>query len=118
MTPERDVFVDTGLGRLRLRRAGSGPPVLLWHSLFVDSSSWGPLFDRLAQRRDVIAVDGPCHGLSEGITRDFTLGEVATAAVAVLDNLEIADPVDWVGNAWGGHVGSRWPRGVPDGFGR
>lgn len=27
------------------------------------------------------------------------------AAVTVLDALGLQEPVDWVGNAWGGHVG-------------
>jgi pimeloyl-ACP methyl ester carboxylesterase len=39
--------------------------------------------------------------------------DCATAAVAVLDALGVAEPVDWLGNAWGGHVGiafaARWP---------
>ena len=34
-------FVSTDLGRLHVRRTGTGPPVVLWHSLFVDSRSWG-----------------------------------------------------------------------------
>jgi pimeloyl-ACP methyl ester carboxylesterase len=31
--------------------------------------------------------------------------ECAEAALEVLDTLGVAGPVDWVGNAWGGHVG-------------
>ena len=72
--------IGTDLCRLQVYRAGSGSPVVLWHSLFLDSTSWGTLFDRVAERHSVIAIDGPCHGRS-------------------------GDPVDWVGNAWGGHVG-------------
>ena len=49
-----------------------GPPVVLWHSLFVDSRSWGPLVDGLARRRTVYAIDGPSHGRSEPVPRDFT----------------------------------------------
>jgi pimeloyl-ACP methyl ester carboxylesterase len=55
--------------------------------------------------RTVIAIDGPSHGGSEPVTRDFTFDECARAAVEVLEGLGIAEPVDWVGNAWGGHVG-------------
>ena len=29
----------------------------------------------------------------------------AIAAERVLDQLDLTEPVDWVGNAWGGHVG-------------
>ena len=47
------------------------------------------------------------------MTRRFTLDECAGAALDVLDHLEITEPVDWVGNAWGGSVGlvyaAMWP---------
>jgi pimeloyl-ACP methyl ester carboxylesterase len=35
----------------------------------------------------------------------FTLEDCATAAARVLDELDVPGPVDWLGNAWGGHVG-------------
>ncbi len=45
--------------------------------------------------------------------RTYTLDDCAEAAGAVLDNVGLSGPVDWVGNAWGGHVGllfaARWP---------
>ena len=58
ITPSPE-FVSTDLGRLHVRRTGTGPPVVLWHSLFVDSRSWGPLIDELAGQRTVYAIDGP-----------------------------------------------------------
>lgn len=97
--------VSTGLGRLHVDQAGFGPPMVLWHSLFVDSRSWGSLIDAFAAHRRVIVVDGPCHGRSGMPDQDFTPDDCAEAAVEVLDALGITDPVDWVGNAWGGHVG-------------
>ncbi len=110
ITPSPD-FVGTDLGRLHVRRTGTGPPVVLWHSLFVDSRSWGALIDELARRRTVYTVDGPSHGESDPVPRDFTFEEVAAAAEQVLDTLGLAEPVDWVGNAWGGHVGIRLATG-------
>jgi pimeloyl-ACP methyl ester carboxylesterase len=106
ITPSPD-FVSTDLGRLHVRRAGTGPPVVLWHSLFVDSRSWGPLIDTLARERTVYAIDGPSHGKSEAVGRDFSFEECVAAAVEALDRLGLTEPVDWVGNAWGGHVGIR-----------
>ena len=100
-------FVATDLGRWFVRRTGTGPPVVLWHSLFVDSKSWGPLIDELARQRTVYAIDGPSHGRSDSIPRDFTFGELVAATEHVLDRLNLKEPVDWVGNAWGGHVGIR-----------
>ncbi|WIM88570.1 alpha/beta hydrolase [Candidatus Mycobacterium wuenschmannii] len=98
-------LVRTSLGRLNVGQIGSGPPALLWHSLWVDSRSWGPLADALGAHRRLVVVDGPGYGGSDPIHRDFTLDDCARAAVDVLDQLGIDEPVDWVGNAWGGHVG-------------
>lgn len=97
--------VSTRLGRLHVGQAGSGPPAVLWHSLWVDSRSWGPLIDELGAHRRVVTIDGPGYGRSSPIHRNFTLDDCATAAGEVLDQLGIIEPVDWVGNAWGGHVG-------------
>jgi pimeloyl-ACP methyl ester carboxylesterase len=97
--------VPTSLGRLNVEQVGAGPPALLWHSLWVDSRSWGPLVGSLGQQRRVLTIDGPGYGSSDPINRDYTLDDCATAAVEVLDHLGITEAVDWVGNAWGGHVG-------------
>ena len=104
-------LVSTDLGRLHVRRSGTGPPVVLWHSLFVDSRSWGPLADTLARNRTVYSIDGPSHGKSEAVRRDFTFAELVVAAEQALDRLGLTEPVDWVGNAWGGHVGIRLATG-------
>jgi pimeloyl-ACP methyl ester carboxylesterase len=98
-------FVSTDLGRLHVRRSGTGPPVVLFHSLFVDSRSWGPLIDVLARDRAVYTIDGPSHGKSDAVHRDFTFEELVAAAEQALDRLGLTEPVDWVGNALGGHIG-------------
>ncbi|MCV7300048.1 alpha/beta hydrolase [Mycobacterium barrassiae] len=104
-------FVSTDLGRLHVQRSGTGPPVVLWHSLFIDSRSWKPLAVALAADRTVYCIDGPSHGKSEEVRRDFTFEEVAAAAEQALDRLGLTGPVDWLGNAWGGHVGIRLATG-------
>ncbi|WP_135453972.1 alpha/beta hydrolase [Mycobacterium sp. DL99] len=100
-------FVTTELGRLHVRCSGAGQPVVLWHSLFVDSQSWSLLEPVLARDHAVYAIDGPSHGKSDAVTRDFTFEECVAAAEQALDGLGLHEPVDWVGNAWGGHVGIR-----------
>jgi pimeloyl-ACP methyl ester carboxylesterase len=68
----------------------------------------------LAEERRVIGINGPGHGSSADPGRRYTLPECADAAAQVLDALGVVEPVDWVGNAWGGHVGilfaTAWPR--------
>jgi pimeloyl-ACP methyl ester carboxylesterase len=107
MTTSYPEFVSTDLGRLHVRCTGAGPPVVLWHSLFVDSRSWRALVDELGRQRTVYAIDGPSHGRSDPVARDFTFTEVVASAEQALDRLGLTEPVDWVGNAWGGHVGIR-----------
>ncbi|KRD08745.1 hypothetical protein ASE48_09410 [Mycobacterium sp. Root265] len=97
--------VATEVGALHVETLGAGPPVVLWHSLFLDSRSWCGIAEELAGTRSVVVIDGPSHGASEPIGRDFSFAECVAAAESVLDALGVAEPVDWVGNAWGGHVG-------------
>ncbi|WP_006246653.1 alpha/beta fold hydrolase [Mycolicibacterium tusciae] len=98
-------LIATDLGGLYVERTGSGSPVVLWHSLFLDSRSWCGLQEELARNHSVFVIDGPSHGHSEPVGRDFTFEECVSAAEQVLDGLGLDEPVDWVGNAWGGHIG-------------
>ena len=99
-------FVPTRLGRLHVRTHGQGPLTVLWPSMFVDGHTWDGLVDRLAPaRRRLVLVDGPGLGLSDPLARDSDIAEAADAAVDLLDGLGADGPVDWVGNAFGGHVG-------------
>ena len=101
-------LVETSVGRLSVRMIGGGPPAVLWHSLFVDERSWQRVEQCLAEQRQLVLVTGPGHGRSADPGRRYTLSQCADAATEVLDSLGIASPVDWVGNAWGGHVGIRF----------
>jgi pimeloyl-ACP methyl ester carboxylesterase len=106
--------VPTSVGNLAVRVTGSGPPTVLWHSLFVDSTTWAPLRSHLVGYRQVISIDGPGHGASAAVPRRITMEECAEAAITVLDVLGVAEPADWVGNAWGGHVGLVAAADTPD----
>ncbi|KGN31448.1 hypothetical protein N802_03535 [Knoellia sinensis KCTC 19936] len=97
--------VLTRVGPLHVRELGDGPPAFLWHSLFVDSSSWNRVERELADHRRLVLVDGPGHGKSGDPGHRYTQSDCAVAALEVLDTLGVTEPVDWVGNAWGGHVG-------------
>lgn len=97
--------ISTGVGSLAVRVRGQGPTAVLWHSLFVDERSWGRVEDELATERRVVSVTGPGHGASDDPGRRYTLAECAAAAGTILDELGVDEPVDWIGNAWGGHIG-------------
>jgi pimeloyl-ACP methyl ester carboxylesterase len=102
------ILVPTALGRLNVRMVGSGPPAVLWHSMFADSTSWQRIEPQLAQHRRLILVDAPSSGGSDPLRRAVDIGACAEAAGEVIDQLRPtigAAPLDWVGSAWGGHVG-------------
>jgi pimeloyl-ACP methyl ester carboxylesterase len=80
--------------------------VALWPSLYLDHRSFDDVVADLAAAHRCIVVDGPGHGRSPGPGRRYDLAACARAAMQVLDALHV-DDVDWVGNAWGGHVGAR-----------
>jgi len=101
---ERRVLVDTCVGRLNVRTVGDGPPAVLWHSMFVDSRTWDRVIPALSGQRRLIIVDGPSFGGSDPLRRMSSIGECADAAAEVCQRMG-AETVDWVGNAWGGHVG-------------
>lgn len=106
-------FIGTAVGRLKVTTVGTGAPAVLWHSLFVDERSWQRLAAELAEDRQLVLVTGPGHGESGDPGRHYDLLQCARAAVEVLDALGVAEMVDWVGNAWGGHVGIRFAAAYP-----
>lgn len=87
---------------------------MLWHSLFVDSTTWSPLRPLLRQDRRLIVIDGPGHGKSGWPAADFALDDCADAAFEVLDAVGVPESVDWLGNAWGGHVGLTLAAKLPE----
>jgi pimeloyl-ACP methyl ester carboxylesterase len=105
--------IQTRLGRLHVRVTGSGAPALVWHSMFVDSTSWARVIPALEARRTLIIVDGPSAGGSEALRAVSSIAACAEAAVEILDALGV-DTVDWLGNAWGGHVGIKAAAEHPD----
>lgn len=105
------VQVSTELGPLSVRVTGGGGdrpdrPVVAWHSLFVDSTSWDRLLPAL-RHRPFYAIDAPSSGASAPLCRPVDIEACAEAAVDVVTALadRLAGPVHWLGNAWGGHVG-------------
>jgi pimeloyl-ACP methyl ester carboxylesterase len=103
MTEHR--MIPTAVGSLAVRTRGEGRPLVLWQSLFVDDRTWGRVEADLATDHRLVVITGPGHGESPDPGRRYTMAECADAAAEVLDALAISDPVDWIGNAWGGHVG-------------
>lgn len=109
-------LVSTRLGNIAFRQIGSptGPVTVLWHSMFVDSTSWDRVIPLLPQDRRILIVDGPGYGDSDPLHRVTSIAECASAAIELLDAAGAEGPVDWVGNAWGGHIGYHLAGTTPD----
>lgn len=96
---------DTSLGRVRARVSGEGPTAVLWHGMFVDGSAWNPVIPLLRRSRRLIVLDAPGYGTSDPLSRLSTIEECAEVAAQIVAQLPEGEAVDWVGAAWGGHVG-------------
>jgi pimeloyl-ACP methyl ester carboxylesterase len=72
-------------------RRGEGEPLLLLHSLGGTVIQWAPVMDRLAERRDVIAVDMPGFGgtppLPQGV--EYTAANLAGAVLDFVESLGV-----------------------------
>jgi pimeloyl-ACP methyl ester carboxylesterase len=93
-------------------RVVPGPPqvAVLWHSMFTDSRSWDRVLDDLREKRTLVLVDGWSFGASADLDHvvDHFNDHCVQAAIAVVSQVhnELAPgPIDWLGSAWGGHVG-------------
>jgi pimeloyl-ACP methyl ester carboxylesterase len=102
---ERTAWVPTRLGEVHVRTTGEGATTILWPSMFVDSHSWDLLMPLMPAGRRYVLVDPPGLGLSQPLQRVADISTAAAAATDLLDELGVDGPVDWVGNAFGGHVG-------------
>lgn len=106
---EHTAQLATRLGSLRARIVGEGETVVLWSSMFVDSRTWDRIVPLLAAGsptpRRFVMIDPPGLGLSESLTGPSTIAEAADAARDAIAALNVDAPVDWIGNAFGGHVG-------------
>jgi len=103
--------IDTEFGWLDARVVPGPPQVaVLWHSMFTDSRSWDRVVDDLREERTLVLVDGWSFGASadlDHVVDNFNdrCVQGAVAVVAQVHNELAPGPVDWLGSAWGGHVG-------------
>ena len=95
--------IPTELGELYVEDEGTGPAVLLWHSLLHHGGMWRPIVQRLKDRFRFISIDGPGHGRSSVIRRGFDVAGCARAAEKVLDARKV-DRAAVLGLSWGGMV--------------
>ncbi|MES2881903.1 MAG: alpha/beta fold hydrolase [Bacteroidota bacterium] len=83
-------------------RYGNGKPLLLIHGLGGTWKSWTPIIDRLASKREVIAIDLPGHGKTPALEQT-TIGNLADAVTKFLQQNNLTG-IDTVGSSMGARL--------------
>ncbi len=82
--------IDSAAGRLSYYVDGSGPPLLLVHSVNAAATvaEVKPVYDHFKATRTVFALDLPGFGFSERSARAYTPGLMVAAILALLEQIE------------------------------
>jgi len=100
--------VKTTANGIRVNYALDGPanaPVLtLSHSLATDNSMWDPQIPELTKRWRVLRYETRGHGATEAPAGAYSLDQLASDAIALLDALGI-EQTHWLGLSMGGMIG-------------
>lgn len=104
------MYVNLDGQKLYYEQAGTGRPLLLLHGWGVSGEIFKPLFFRLAQSRQVRAVDFPGWGLSQAPPSDWGTPEYAALVKAFLDSWDCG-PVDILAHSFGARVAIRLSHG-------
>jgi 3-oxoadipate enol-lactonase len=92
---------------------GSGEPLLLIAGLSCDRSFWLPVLPALTAQYQVIRLDNRGIGQSSAPDRAFSLQQMATDAIALLDFLGISQ-VHLAGHSMGGQIAQELVLAAPE----
>ncbi len=101
MVEIRKTYVDTSIGQVHCRLAGTGEPMVLLHQTATSSEVYEPLMGYLASDVWVVAMDTPGFGMSPFPPHHYDIADYARILVEVLDGLEIASA-----SIFGHHTGA------------
>jgi pimeloyl-ACP methyl ester carboxylesterase len=96
-------YVTVGGTRLRYVAAGSGPALVLLHTLRTQLDMFQKVIPALATRFRVYALDYPGHGHSDAPEGDYAAERFVAAVAGFLDRLNVEDAVV-VGESIGGTI--------------
>ena len=105
--------MQTGRGTFGATTNGSGPPVVLCHSLAMSGRMWERSVQHLADRFEVWTVDARGHGDSSWDGQPFTVGDMADDLAAVLDTLNLPQ-VHLFGLSMGGSTALTFAASYPE----
>ncbi len=97
-----DVNVSVGGKRLGARIGGSGMPIVLFHSLLADQSSFDPVARLMAKTHQVVMLNLPGFGASESV--GSSLETIADHIAGAIEALGLKQNPILLGNGYGGFV--------------
>lgn len=116
MTPVRKAYVDGPYGQVHLRMTPPRPgtvPLVCLHATAYSSQSFLPLMQALGQDRQVIAIDAPGYGESDGPPTPLSMADYASATVAAVE--QVAEgPIAVLGYHTGCYVATEMAIARPD----
>ncbi|MCP9199453.1 alpha/beta hydrolase [Gramella sp. GC03-9] len=91
--------------RINFKVYGSGVkrPLVLLHGFLEDLQIWEPIVKEIKNERQVICIDLPGHGKSEGISEVHSMDLMAQVVYEVLNSLEVQE-ISIAGHSMGGYV--------------
>ena len=98
----RDVNVSVGGKRLSARIGGNGMPIVLFHSLLADQSSFDPVAKLMAKSHQVVMLNLPGFGASEVV--GSSLETIADHIAGAIQALGLKQNPILLGNGYGGFV--------------
>jgi pimeloyl-ACP methyl ester carboxylesterase len=99
-----DTFVDAGGSRIRYLSVGSGPQLVLLHTLRTQLDMFQKVIPALAERHRVLALDYPGHGHSDAPDARYDAEFFVASVAEALVKLEVRDAVI-VGESIGATIG-------------
>ena len=110
--PQRPVpcAVRAGQVELHVVEYGRGMPIVLVHGFPLDHSMWNAQIAALGQQSRAIAPDLRGFGASEVTPGTVTMEQMADDVAALLDALDVQEPVVLVGLSMGGYVAFQFRR--------
>jgi len=87
----------------KIQGKGDKVPLVLLHGFLEDSQIWDPIVEELQKERQIICIDLPGHGKSEGVAEIHSMQLMAEVVREVLKVLEL-ELVSIAGHSMGGYV--------------
>jgi 3-oxoadipate enol-lactonase len=94
--------LNIGNKQLSLDISGSGKPIVLFHSLLADSSSFAPLTQDLVKTHQVITLNLPGFAGSDFVGGD--LNTIADHIAQGIESLTLSEKPIFLGNGYGGFI--------------